>query len=746
MKPILVRSFRNYRIPLLFCLTATWFFNTQAVKAQETLRSSEPSYLAMACHDLVLQQWKNTDKSNVNDLCTGDRLLAWDGNKLSSDLDLVRFWQSKNAGSTSMITVEREMASSAEAQPEVLKVPFTHQGASTVYADMGGPRTQFRKAAEIHPAWETIDLPLRDAALFGLGDAGDAPLIALHAAFARFTDSVTGHYRNDECVYLMNRPFQAEVWARKFIEPLAVAEDAAAITQLAWRMAEPQGQPLPSLPAIPALEADTSFEQAIIHLEGRLQQIDETMSRALTPLDEQERQQLVQWCRNFRPLWKGDARWDSFVAGLQLTKKMDAQSFALCIALSGRLLRDIAPGGEIHKILKANVSSAPTGTQSPFTCVLDAGDNQHSVETDIVIDLGGNDVYSFPPRANTDTRFRSQILIDLDGDDIYINRGGGLASAIGSTSLLVDSAGDDQYTGENNSLGFALLGMGVLWDATGQDTYQGNVFTQGAGACGIGLLVDRAGNDRYDAVAYAQGIGLPAGFGAILDRSGDDVYCGTGGIASSYGDEGEYEGWCQGCGWGFRGAACGGIGLLSDNQGRDFYRAGQFGLGCGYFYGVGLVHDRQGDDVFECSRYGLGTAAHYAVGMVFDDQGDDQYSAQRRSAVAEMGSGWDLAVAVLIDGSGNDVYLAKTYALGGAAQNAWGIFHDKAGRDVYRSAGGAAGEALGYVGGATYGGGRLAGNLALFLDEGHEDDTYLAPGRTNQNHGKSGEIAIWIDR
>lgn len=715
------------------------------LNAQSNEPNVEPSYLSMACDQLVLQQWRNRDKANTQDLCAGDRLLKWDGQDLSDNDDLVRHWLSKSAGSQSIVTVERETDADPASPKERLEVALTHQGPSHFYSDMDGPRKSFRSAAEIHPEWESYELPLENAIRTQMGDSANEPLAALHAAFSRFTDSVTGHYRNDECVYLMNRPFHAEVWARDLIAPLSHADEPQQMVQLAWRLAEPQGQAFPELPETAALTAESDFAETVAHLETRLHQIDQAVAKALESLTDQERQQLIDWCRDFRPVWKGSNAWDPLVAGFQITKKVDPEALAVSIALSGELLRDIAPDGAIHQALIRSAESAAVGPAGERTHILGIGADQHAVTTSIVIDLGGNDIYTFPTPPAGDTAYRSRVLIDLGGNDIYIDRGAGIASAILSTGLHVDAAGDDQYMGDSKSLGFGLMGLGVLWDQGGHDVYESKVFSQGAASLGIGLLVDRSGNDRYHADAYAQGIGLPAGLGAILDRAGDDVYCGTGAQASPYGDEGEYEGWCQGCGWGFRGAASGGIGLLADNQGKDVYRAGQFGLGCGYFYGVGVVHDQEGDDLYECSRYGLGTAAHYAVGLVFDDAGDDHYLAQRRSAVAEMGSGWDLAVAVLIDGSGNDVYSAKTYALGGAAQNAWGLFQDKGGRDVYRSAGGSPGEALGYLGGATYGGGRLAGNVALFLDEGQETDQYLVPGRSNQASGVDGETAIWID-
>ena len=100
----------------------------------------------------------------------------------------------------------------------------------------------------------------------------------------------------------------------------------------------------------------------------------------------------------------------------------------------------------------------------------------------------------------------------------------------------------------------------------------------------------------------------------------------------------------------------------------------------------------------------------------------------------------------LIDGSGDDVYQGEVYTLGAAAQTAYGFLWDKQGRDFYRTSGGSEGEGAGFIGGATYGGGRLARNLAIFLDEGTSEDEYRMPDRANNKAGVHSEYGIWVDR
>jgi hypothetical protein len=705
-------------------------------------QSREPSYLTMDINNLVLQQWRNGDKANRNDMCIGDKVVAWDGQPLKDNDDLIRRWLAKYAGDSSTITVERTSEVEGKPQTEKLDVQYVHEGASQFYKDcMAGGRMEFPSAATIHPEWENANIPLRATALKGLGADGPKHLDALQAAFQRFTDTVRGHYRSDEVTYLLNRPFQAEMWARSFVDPIAASSKPTELAAILWRLADPQRRPFPQTTAVTS-EAKT-FSEWVSELERRVTAVDAAYEESMGALAPDERKHLEKWCLSFRPIWRGDEQWKEFVEGVHITTRIDASKFASTVALSSQLLDDLIPGGAIYDGLVATASQAEPGIKK-LTTIYGPGNDNAAPRTRILIDVGGNDIFLFD-RRESDSVFGSQIIVDLAGNDLYIDRGSRVAAGFGGANLLIDGSGDDKYMGNDKTLGFALIGLSVLWDVAGNDTYQSEQFTQGAGCLGIGMIADQAGNDRYDAASFAQGLGLPAGCGAILDRTGDDNYLCTGRQPSPYEDAGEYAGWGQGCGWGFRSAAAGGVGLLMDCAGGDFYRSGQFGLGCGYFFGIGLVNDRAGDDVYECSRYGLASAAHYAVGIVLDDAGHDRYLALRSASLAVLASTWDLSVGMLVDSAGDDFYQAQVYALGGAAQNAYGLFWDKAGRDTYRSSGGGTEEAAGFVGGATYGGGRLARNIAVFLDEGNTEDDYRIPGRSNNATGQHGEFAVWDD-
>ncbi len=726
-----------------YVLVMFWMIGStsHALLAQEQER--EPSYLTMDISNLVLQQWRNSDKANQEDMCIGDKIVAWDGQPVKDNDDLIGHWLAKYAGEVSTITVERTSEVDGKSQTEKLDVKHVHEGPSLFYKDcMAGGRTEYPSAVLIHPEWESINLALKTAARDGLGVEGIKQITALETTFKRFTDSVRDHYRSDEAVYLLNRPFQAETWARSFVDPIAASARPTEIATNLWRLADPQRRPLPATTTVP-IQAKT-FAEWVVELERRVAAVEDAYEESMSALSADDRKQLEIWCKKFQPIWRDQEGWKEFVAGIQITKRIDALKLATAVSLSAQLLDDLVPGGAIFEGLTATASQAQAGVKNLTTIYGPTNDNA-APRTRIVIDVGGNDIFLFD-RRESDPIFGSQIIIDLAGNDFFIDRGSRVAAGYGGANLLVDGAGDDKYVGQDKSLGFGLIGFSVLWDVSGNDTYQSEQFGQGAGCLGIACIADQAGNDRYEAAAFAQGLGLPAGCGAILDRTGDDNYSCTGRQPSPYEDAGEYAGWCQGCGWGFRSAAAGGVGLIIDSAGRDFYRAGQFGLGCGYFFGIGLVNDRSGDDVYECSRYGLASAAHYAIGIVLDDAGNDRYLALRSASVAVLASTWDLSAGMLVDSAGDDFYQAEVYALGGAAQNAYGLFWDKAGRDFYRSSGGGPGEAAGFTGGATYGGGRLARNIAVFLDEGSAQDEYRIPGRSNGAKGRNGEFAVWEDR
>jgi hypothetical protein len=365
-----------------------------------------------------------------------------------------------------------------------------------------------------------------------------------------------------------------------------------------------------------------------------------------------------------------------------------------------------------------------------------------------VIDLGGDDTYSFPEG----TRPRVQVIVDQAGNDNYISAGNGLgpASAVMGVSVINDCAGDDLYKGNTIACGAGVMGIGILLDRAGNDRYEASAWSEGAGVYGAGAIIDLAGSDTYIASIDSQAIGGPRGVGIILDADGADVYRANGPIPSAYGTPAVAYAMSQGVGLGFRRFDTGGIGILEDLAGNDRYEGGEFSQGGGYYYGLGLLHDRSGSDVYFGNRYSQAFAAHTALGMLVDDAGDDSYWAM--TAANQSGS-WDKCVTVLLDRAGNDTYHGDGLSQGSASMQAIAWLIDLDGTDHYVGAGTAT---QGQSGGNTYSY-RATGafSWSLLLDTGGAKDFYssgrgdsqaLVTGALNETQREASDLSgLFID-
>lgn len=366
--------------------------------------------------------------------------------------------------------------------------------------------------------------------------------------------------------------------------------------------------------------------------------------------------------------------------------------------------------------------------------ILGVGSQVLQGRANLVIDLGGHDVYagSFAAARGDDNPVA--VLLDLAGDDQYQSTTlGSFGSGILGVALLVDGEGDDVYLGsESGTQGMAFCGWGTLLDWSGDDDYRGRAFAQGSAlACGFGALLDFGGNDVLSGTQFAQGFAGPWGYGLCFQRGGDDRYLGALGRGSSYGTKDVYQGFCQGAACGFRGYASGGLGFLVDVGGADRYGAGNFSQGGGYYFSLGALWDLgDGDDRYLGSRYGQGFSAHSALGFFFEAGGNDRY---RGVVGALQGAAWDLSASVFIDQSGDDDFWGKdAFSLGASAHNGMAFFFDHEGCDVYRNA-----QGLGRAGPNDYHGG---GSLSLFVDGGVGKDRYLGPGLESQKAGQRAQL------
>lgn len=363
-----------------------------------------------------------------------------------------------------------------------------------------------------------------------------------------------------------------------------------------------------------------------------------------------------------------------------------------------------------------------------------------SIVPALIIDLGGNDTYIWPEDFDLITHGSVHSIIDLAGNDTYRSDSAFAGPGVGvyTGSYIDDHSGNDTYTSTKlASMATGLFGIGIILDRAGNDTYTNtgpeSGWSQGVGFYGIGLIIDREGRDVYHAEKLAQGVGGPRGFGAIIDGGGNDLYQANGpNFNSAYGTPGVYLGMSQGFGFGVRGYAAGGVGLIDDMSGNDQYIAGEFSQAGGYYFGLGMIRDHSGHDLYHANRYGQGFAAHQAAGILIDDAGDDTYWSM--TAASQSGV-WDESVTLLLDKAGNDSYRCDGLGIGAASMQAIGIFIDLQGDDRYSANNGAT---LGQSGGNSY----HYDSAGVMSFSGFFDlagtDSYSGNGRTNNTAMSTG--------
>ena len=315
----------------------------------------------------------------------------------------------------------------------------------------------------------------------------------------------------------------------------------------------------------------------------------------------------------------------------------------------------------------------------------------------VLIDLGGNDIYTGPVGATTRPDIGVSLCLDLSGDDVYEydsitcpSQGAGLLGC----GILYDAYGNDRYVAKQFAQGAGFFGTGVLYDGDGCDEYILEVSGQGAGFFGHGLALDSGeGDDYYQIYGEGQGFGGCNGIGVLANWSGDDHYYAE--PMSEVVNRGDYHSEhsinvsnAQGVGAGRRGDGtdghswAGGLGFIADIHGNDTYEAGNFSLGTGYWFGTGLMYDKNGDDLYKSVYFTQASGAHYCIGAIIDESGDDVHDMWYNSG-AGLSFGWDFAVTLLVDKQGNDTYKAYRISIASADIRSNSFFFDLQGDDHY---------------------------------------------------------------
>ena len=290
--------------------------------------------------------------------------------------------------------------------------------------------------------------------------------------------------------------------------------------------------------------------------------------------------------------------------------------------------------------------------------------------------------------------------------------------------VLIGDKGPNFY-GENAAL---------IIDIGGDDTYFNNcgapVFTPHKGkweqTSSVGLVIDYKGNDRY--IGHSPGaVGAAlGGIGLLADLEGDDFYQGTSLT---------------------QGASFGGVGILWDQRGNDLYLAQEVAQGAALF-GAGLLLDTRGADFFSSALFSQAFGGPRGFGLLWDQQGDDTYLADRKVASSygtrgiyqgfSQGMGCGLrgfssgGIGLLLDAAGNDSYQAGNFSQGTGYFFAMGLLVDQKGNDIYL--------------GSRYAQGASAHQAVGILLDYMGDDLYQSRIAASQGGAWDAAIGILEDR
>ncbi len=348
----------------------------------------------------------------------------------------------------------------------------------------------------------------------------------------------------------------------------------------------------------------------------------------------------------------------------------------------------------------AELDSVSATEQFDFRCqtrygwiVLSGGSNSR-YSSDIghyllIVDTGGDDIY-ISGGATGGAKFPIGLLIDTKGNDRYEANADipSFGAGILGWGLLADLHGNDCYTSKSYSQGCGVAGTGILNDRDGDDAYDAFSSAQGFGFFGIGCLSDQAGKDTYHAYIESQGCGMTLGAGFLVDGSGDDRYIAEDVDILFPGQQSDKHNssMSQGAGFGMRRdfidghSLAGGVGMLLDGAGNDFYSGGVFAQSVGYWFGIGVLDDRSGNDIYNAAFYAQSATAHMGISYLIDSTGNDSYT----TSIA-MGAccPHDFCVSIFLDEAGNDEYHMIGNSLGTSMNSSVALFVDYSGDDVY---------------------------------------------------------------
>jgi predicted negative regulator of RcsB-dependent stress response len=377
------------------------------------------------------------------------------------------------------------------------------------------------------------------------------------------------------------------------------------------------------------------------------------------------------------------------------------------------------------------------------------GINHHSADAALLVNLGGNNIYTNNAGGYVNPEHGISMLIDMSGDDLYKNMNpGSLGSAVLGVGMLIDFHGNDVYQSGPLSQGAAFGGVGFLYDEGGNDSFYADVLCQGAAAFGIGMSVSLSGDDTYVCNGFGQGFGTTLGLGVLVNISGNDTYVAGRSISETGTDNINGPTFAQGAGVGFAAADkyksvsyYGGIGFLVDGRGHDQFLSGDYSQGSALFASKGLLLCGEGNNYYHAGKYSQGAAVDWSSAAIMDLSGDDTFIAGDSS----QGCAVNHSTGILLNYEGDDTYeITGLHGQGHARQpQSLGLFLDYRGFDHYIGSP--------FVRGSVVNNYRSAQHiLGVFIDhrgrdtyEGQPETLYFAPGKNNTVWSKKpGQIGI----
>ncbi|MCH8978586.1 MAG: HEAT repeat domain-containing protein, partial [Armatimonadetes bacterium] len=515
-------------------------------------------------------------------------------------------------------------------------------------------------------------------------------------------------------------PYRMGIVDRALDDPLGSADSlmllhersrgAGVAALLARIVEEVYGQPLEAIqhdPPITGLEQlPEDLRQPILVLMNWIISANNEIRRATRRLTPEEKRLLIESL----PVWAVEepAVHFSFVKGetvgqseiLELLSKVDLPRIRSAAA---RLAEAVEKTIEQLKSVQSDLPETVRLKVGGMPVVIAGTGRDEHTDTDVIltIDLGGDDTYT--GRHGAGVGYTS-VLIDLGGNDTYDVGDLNVGAAVLGIGLAYDEGGHDTFRGGSIVFGAGLAGVGALSKKGGDDVYRSATLAQGFGQFGVGLLLDSSGLDKYHLQLYGQGASRTQGVGWLIDEAGSDEYRAGGLVLNSPLFATAHYSFAQGFSMGYRedtGGVSGGVGLLTDHGGDDFYLGETYQQAASYWFSLASLYDASGNDTYTGHHYCQASAMHMCASYLFDLDGHDAYVVKVGAAHA---IGHDYALAFLLDRAGDDIFASRDSTPGIGNANGLGIFVEGGGIDRYHGPPGKGNPARG------------TGSLGVFVD------------------------------